>query len=182
MIPFFIMLKIIPTSIKPLSDSEIKEVHEIMRIAYEVTEEEIWGPNYIRLFIEDFTQLVGEGNIYVAYLNHKIVGSVHVYPKDEQTYSFGLLSVDFNVGGQGIGTALINRVEKEAKKNGATQVKMEILRVKSKDIPHKLRLAQYYERLGYIYSHSEDCACIIPDWKYKLLVEPSNFDFYTKQL
>jgi len=176
------MLKIIPTFQQPLNQVEIKQLHEIMRIAYEVTEIEIWGPNYVRLFIEDFTKLIKNGNIFVAYLDEKIVGSVHIYAKDKNTYSFGLLSVDFSAGGKGIGTALINRVEEEAKKNGATQIKMEILRVKNLDVPHKVRLAQYYTRLGYSYTHSEDCACIIPDWKYKLLVQPSDFDFYVKKL
>jgi len=182
MVPFFIMLKIIPTSQRPLNQDEIVQLHEIMRIAYEVTEIEIWGPNYIRLYIEDFTRLIESGNIFVAYLNNKIVGSVHIYSKDKNTYSFGLLSVDFNVGGQGIGTALIERVEEEALKNGAKQIKMEILRVKNLDVPHKIRLANYYKRLGYQYDHSEDCACIIPDWKYKLLKKPSDFDFYVKKL
>jgi len=176
------MLTIIPTSERPLSNLEIVQVHEIMRIAYEMTEEEIWGENYIRLFIEDFTKLIKEGNIYVAYLNGVIVGSVHIYPKDKNTYTFSLLSSDFNFGGQGIGTALIKRVEEEAMKHNASQIKMEILRIKGKDIPHKIRLHTYYERLGYMYTHSDDCSCIIPEWKYKLLLQPSNFDFYCKKL
>ncbi len=176
------MLKIIPTSERSLSTEEIVQVHEIMRIAYEVTEEEIWGKNYIRLFIEDYTTLIEEGNIFVAYLDDVIVGSVHVYRKDESTYTFSLLSSDFKFGGQGIGTALINRVEHEARKYHATHIKMEILRLKDVDIPHKIRLHQYYEKLGYNYTHSEDCSCLIPDWKYKLLIQKSNFDFYSKKL
>jgi len=176
------MLKIFPTSEKPLNQAQIEKVHDIMCIAYEKTEEEIWGENYVRLFLEDYTKLILEGNIFVAYLNDVIVGSIHIYQKDKQTYTFSLLSTDFNYGGQGIGTALINRVEAEALKNGANQVKMEILRVKDINVPHKVRLHNYYKRLGYNYTHSEDCACIIPDWKYKLLVAPSNFDFYCKKL
>ena len=176
------MLKIIPTSEKQLTQSQIEQVHTIMRIAYEKTEEEVWGKNYVRLFLEDYTKLIEEGNIFVAYLNDTIVGSVHIYQKDSETYTFSLLSADFSYGGQGIGTALIKRVEEEAIKNGATQIKMEILRVKNIDVPHKLRLHNYYKRLGYDYTHSEDCACIIPDWKYKLLIQPSDFDFYLKTL
>lgn len=176
------MLKIIPTSERSLSEQEIFQVHEIMRIAYEMTEEEIWGSNYIRLFIEEYTKLVEEGNIFVAYLNDVIVGSVHIYAKDKNTYTFSLLSTDFNFGGQGIGTALINRVEEEASKFNASHIKMEILRVKGLDVPHKLRLHNYYEKLGYKYTHSDDCSCIIPNWKYVLLKQPSNFDFYSKKL
>tara|TARA_B100000809_G_C14916312_1_gene451741 strand:+ start:40 stop:576 length:537 start_codon:yes stop_codon:yes gene_type:complete len=176
------MLEIINTSDKQLSSSQIKEAHKILRTAYEVTEKEIWGADYDRLFIEDFTELVKSGNIFVAYLDHEIVGSVHVYSKDRDTYTFSLLSVDFDKGGKGVGTALIKRAEKEAIKHGANQIKIEILRVKNVDVPHKLRLHNYYQRLGYLHTGSEDCSCIIPEWKCKLLIAPSDFDFYSKKL
>lgn len=177
-----LMIQILSTSEKQLTPSEIKEAHEILRIAYEVTEEEIWGKDYNRLFIEDFTALVEAGEIYVAYLDNKIVGSIHIYQHNSDTYKFSLLSVDFKHGGNGIGTALINRAEEEAIQNGAKQIKIEILRVKGKDVPHKVRLHNYYQRLGYAYTHSADSDCLIPDWKYKLLVNPSDFDFYCKEL
>jgi predicted N-acetyltransferase YhbS len=176
------MIQIFSTADKKISTKEIKKLHEIMRIAYEVTEEEIWGKNYTRLFIEDFSQLIEKGNMHIAYLNNEIVGSVHVYRKDENTYSFGLLSVDFSVGGKGIGSALISRAEEIAIKNNATSIKIEILRVKGVDVPHKIRLADYYRRLGYTHVGSEDCACIIPESKCKLLIAPSDFDFYSKKL
>ena len=176
------MLQIFSTSEKKMSASQIKKAHEILRIAYEVTEEEIWGKDYIRLFLEDYTEIVKSGDIFVAYLDDNIVGSVHIYAHDKDTYKFSLLSVDFNQGGNGVGSALIQRAEEEAKKNGANQIKIEILRVKGVDVPHKLRLHNYYERLGYKYTHSSDSDCLIPDWKYKLLVAPSDFDFYCKKL
>ena len=176
------MLQIIPTYEKELTASQTKEAHEILRIAYAVTEKEIWGDNYDRLFLEDFTKIVKSGDIFVAYLNDQIVGSVHIYASDKDTYRFSLLSVDFKHGGNGIGTALIKRAEEEALKHGAKQIKIEILRVKNVDVPHKLRLHQYYQRLGYVHTGSEDCSCLIPDWKYELLVAPSDFDFYCKKL
>lgn len=177
-----LMIQILSTYEKQLTPSQIKQAHEILRVAYEVTEEEIWGKNYNRLFIEDFTTLVEAGEIYVAYLDDLIVGSIHIYQKNKDTYKFSLLSVDFNHGGKGIGTALINRAEEEAIKNGAKQIKIEILRVRGKDVPHKIRLHKYYERLGYKYTHTADSDCLIPAWKYKLLVNPSDFDFYCKLL
>jgi len=176
------MLKITPTSEKQLTPQEISQAHEIMRVAYEITEEEIWGKNYIRLYLEDFTKLVEAGDIYVAYLNNVIVGSIHIYRKDETTYTFSLLSANLNLGGQGIGSALIKKAEEEALVNNATSIKIEILRVKGTDAPHKIRLHNYYERLGYKYTHSSDSSCIIPDWKYKTLLKPSDFDFYSKEL
>jgi len=176
------MLKIISTSERKLTKAEIVQAHRILRTAYEVTEEEVWGKNYDRLFIEDFTELIEEGNIYVAYLDDVIVGVIHAYPENETYFKFGLLAVDFNCGGKGVGSALIKMAEEVALKNGAKQMNIEILRVKDIDVPHKARLAAYYERLGYHHTHSADANCLIPDWKYKLLITPSNFDFYTKEL
>lgn len=176
------MIQILSTSEKPLSASAIKEAHNIMRIAYESTEEEIWGKNYERLFLEDFSELVEKGEIFVAYKDGSIVGSVHVYAKDKETFKFSLLSVSTNYGGKGVGTALVQRAEEEAKTHGASQVKIEILRVRGVDVPHKLRLHDYYIRLGYEHTHSSDSSCLIPAWKHKLLVAPSDFDFFCKKL
>jgi len=176
------MLEILSTKERPLNQSEKKQLHQIMVKGYELTEEEIWGKNYVRLFYEEFVKLIDTGSIYVAFLDNQIVGCINVYKKDEQTYGFGLLAVDFNFSGQGIGTALINKAEEIAKNNGAKYMKIEILRVKNKEVPHKVVLANYYNSLSYKYTHSEDCSCLIPEWKYKLLVEPSNFDFYEKIL
>jgi GNAT superfamily N-acetyltransferase len=176
------MLKIYSTKEYQLKQFEKKQLHQVMVKGYELTEEEIWGKNYVRLFYPEFEKLINAGTVYVALLNNQVVGCVNVYPKNNNTYGFGLLAVDINYTGQGIGTSLINKAEEVAKKNGATYMKIEILRIKSKEIPHKVILANYYKRLGYEYTHSEDCSCLIPEWKYKLLVEPSNFDFYKKKL
>ncbi len=176
------MLKIYSTKERQLTETEVKHLHQIMVKGYELTEEEIWGKNYVRLFLPDFEKLVNEGQIYVAYLDDKIVGCIQIYQRDESAFGFSLLAVDFNYAHQGIGTALINKAEEIALANGAKQMRIEILRVKDEDVPHKVILANYYKRLGYEYTHSEDCACLIPAWKYKLLVKPSNFDFYVKNL
>ena len=177
-----IHLHIISTAERKLNEAEIIQLHHILKIAYEVTEVGIWGEDYDRLFIDDFRDLIDEGCIYVAYLDGKIVGSLQVYSENKTIFKFSLLSVDFNCGGKGIGSALINKAEELAVKSGAKQMNIEILRAKDFDVPHKIRLAKYYKRLGYNYTHSDDASCLIPDWKYKLLITPSNFDFYTKRL
>lgn len=176
------MIKIKSTNTVKLNEQQIVRLHDIIRIAYEKTEEEIWGKNYVRIFLDDFKVLVDKGEILVAFLDGEIVGGVHAYKRNEGVYAFSLLGVDFDYGGKGIGTQLIKSVEALAIKNGANKVNIEILRVKSTQVSHKVRLANYYKRLGYEYTHSEDCACLIPEWKYKKLHEPSNFDFYTKKL
>ena len=176
------MIEIYSTKKKPLTELEIFHLHEIMVAGYERTEEEIWGKNYVRLFLTDFKLLVEQGVIYVAYYNNIIAGCIHIYPKDKMTYGFSLLAVDEKYLKKGIGKKLIETAEEIAIKNKAKFMKIEILRVKDIDVQHKVILANFYEKLGYKYVHSKDCSCLIPEWKYKLLVKPSNFDFYTKNL
>ena len=70
------MLKILSTKERKLTDNEIKSLHQIMVKGYEITEEEIWGKNYVRLFLPEFKALIDLGNIYVAYFNNTIVGCI----------------------------------------------------------------------------------------------------------
>jgi GNAT superfamily N-acetyltransferase len=176
------MLEIKSTESHQLSVIEIEKLHGIITMAYANTEKEIWGDNYTRLFLPEYTELVEKGEIYVAFYNGEIAGGVHLYKGEGNAYTYSLLGVDFNLGGKGIGSALIQTVENEAKAKGGTVMKIEILRVKSLEVPHKVVLAKFYERLGYTYTGSDDCSCKIPDWKVKLLVAPSDFDFYSKPL
>lgn len=178
------MLKIVKTSNYPLNSQQFDLLYQVVLKGYEMTEEEIWGPNYIRLFEDEFKTVVESGQFFIALYNDKIVGGVHGYldPNSSDSYKISLLSVDFKYGGQGIGTKLIKRVEEEAISNGIKHIKLEILRAKAVDVPNKIRLANYYKRLGYKHTHSDDASCLIPEWKYKKLLQPANFDFFLKDL
>jgi len=164
------------------SPSDIQQLYDIVIKGYELTEAEIWGLNYVRIFPEDYDKLIAEGSVLVATMKNQVVGGVYFYKIDPNTYGFGLLATDFNFKSKGIGATLIEAVEMIAKNNGANAVTIEILRVKGVDVPSKLILAEYYERLGYHYTHSEDCSCKIHSEKYKRLIAPSDFDFYTKKI
>ena len=176
------MIEIFNATNPRFSEVDIKKVYDIIIKGYELTEEEVWGKQYVRIFPDEFTELVNSGNIHVAVYNNQVAGGIYVYQIDDETYGFGLLASEFTLNGQGIGTALINAAEQLALQNKASRMAIEILRVKGVDVESKLILARYYERLGYVYTHSEDCICKIKPAKYKKLVAPSNFDFYVKRL
>jgi GNAT superfamily N-acetyltransferase len=92
-----------------------------------------------------------------------------------------LLCADFSKSGLGIGRALIEEVEKIAKDNGAVEIEIEILRTKGIEVPFKVRLKDWYQKLGYVYTHSQNFANIRPENAKKLLA-PSDFDHYLKNL
>ena len=158
-----------------------KQLHEILRIAYALTEVEVWGENYTRISFEEYNVLIEKGEILIAYLENQVVGGVHYYERKEGVYSFSLLCADFGKSGLGIGRSLVDYVEAEALRNGATSIQLEILRPKGIEVPFKKQISDWYQRMGYNYTHSQNFAEVKPI-KAKNLVNPSDFDYYLKVL
>ncbi len=176
------MLNIETASLDSQSQEEIDQLYNIIIKGYELTEEEVWGKHYIRIFRPEFDALVNQKQVLIAKYNGIVVGGIHHYQLANEVYTFSLLATDFAFSGKGFGTALIEAVEDIALKTGHKKVQMEILRVKGLDTVSKLKLAKFYEKLGYQYTHSEDCSCKIPMPKYGRLKAQSDFDFYVKSL
>jgi len=163
--------------ITELSELDLQRMHGILQHAYAVTEVEIWGENYSRMSLEEFISLVKKGEIILAKINNETVGSIHVYPLSKDVYAFGLLSADFTKKGLGIGRSLISAAEEFAKNN-------EILKPRDFEVPVKLILHDWYERLGYTYITSMLFEERKPNKteKAKQLKVPSVFDCYEKSL
>lgn len=161
--------------------TERKKLYEILRIAYALTEIEVWGENYVRINFEDFNKLIEKDEIIAAWLNDEPVGSIHTYPRSADTWSFSLLSADFDKKGNGIGQALIDAAENRAKSRGGKYMQLEILRPRDMEVPFKLRLDAWYRKLGYQFTHAEDFSKVKPI-KANNLVNPCNFDYYKKSL
>jgi GNAT superfamily N-acetyltransferase len=157
-------------------------LYDIIIKGYELTEEEVWGKNYVRIYRPAYDQLVQKAEILLVRYANQIVGGIHHYKVNEDTYTFSLLATDFSAAGKGIGSSLIKHVEKIAKQEAVQKIQIEILRVRGLNTESKLRLDAFYKRLGYAYTHSEDCICKIPIEKYKKLKAESDFDFYVKHI
>ncbi len=168
-------------SAKLASHQQRIQLYEFLIIAYAVTEIEVWGPNYVRIEFENYNQLIEKGEVLIAYFDGEVVGGIHYSHRAESTYSFSLLCADFNKSGLGIGRALIEEVETIAKSNQAKAIEIEILRPKGIEVPFKVRLKDWYEKLGYVYTHSQNFAIVRPEGAKKLIC-PSDFDYYHKKL
>ena len=158
-----------------------KQLHEILRIAYALTEIEVWGENYVRITFEEYDELIDKGEILIAYLENQVVGGIHFYERKKGLYSFSLLCADFDKSGLGIGRALVDWVEAEALKNEATAIQLEILRPKGIEVPFKKQISDWYQRMGYNYTGSQNFAEVKPV-KARNLINPSDFDYYLKTL
>lgn len=175
------MLTIYSAKQKNLSAKEFTTLYNIIVKAYAVTESEMWGENYVRVSEKSFKEFIEKDEVLVAFLNNEVVGGLRFYEAEKGVFSFGLFGADFSKSRMGIGKILIERVEEEAKKKGAKKIKIEILRPQKFEIPIKVILADWYQRLGYVYSHSVDFEKVFPE-KAKGILAPCNFDYYVKDL
>lgn len=177
-------VRIVPYTLSVVSEAATKQLFDIMVKAYALTEVEIWGPNYIRMPFEEFETLIEQEGIFAAMVDGQFVGSVNVYPLNDSTYSFGLLSVDSAHEGKGIGRKLIAAAEAQALKNGAEWMEIEVLRLRDKVLPFKEVLGQWYRKMGYDWTATLDFLDKKPDKveKAKNFLQPSVFDCYRKLL
>ena len=175
------MIKITTALEAEISREQFDRLYEITVTAYRETEKEMWGENYVRISGNEYRELFDQNRILIALIGDEVVGGVFHKMIAANTYSFGLLAADFSRSGQGIGRALVERVEEEALRNGCEQIRIEILRPKGMDVPSKTIIAEWYERMGYKYTHSEDFAVVQPE-KGKRLLVPSDFDYYVKEV
>lgn len=178
------MIRVAKIQLEKLSDSSLNRMYDILIHAYAETEVEVWGENYVRIGKDEFREIIGRGEFYGAFIEGRIVGSVRVYKKDNETYSFGLLSADFDLKGQGIGKALVDHIERFALDQGAKFMDLEILRPIAIEVPFKIVLKNWYSKLGYKYTHSGTFAELKPDnvEKADKLIQPCTFDCYRKVL
>ncbi len=175
------MIKIYTTKDRPLNDVEFDQLYELTRIAYAETESEMFGEDYIRIKKDEYQDFIDLNQIIYAMIDNVVVGGIRHYQVGEGTYSFGLLSVDFNYARKGIGQALIDEVENIAKSNAYHSIKIEILRPKDIDLAAKKLIGDWYQRINYNYQDSATFEEIVPQKK-GLSIVPCIFDFYLKKL
>ena len=178
------MITIEQAQLDKLSQAELDRMYALMIYAYEVTEVEIWGENYIRMDLDEYKELIENGAIQLARLDGEIVGSIATNHLDDESFGFGLLNADFSKKGLGIGRKLISASENYARENGAKFMKIEILRPSNIEVPQKKMLHDWYTKLGYVFEESMSFEERKPDKAEKALklVGPTQFDCYCKRL
>ena len=139
----------------------VATVVAIVNRAYDEAERGMWLAPIERTTAEDVATEVARQSVAVARSDGRLVGSVFTRLLDPATGWFGALGVDPDLGGQGIGAALVAFAEAEARANGASAMQLELL-VPEGGHPHTDRLAAWYRRLGYRETSIVDLAEIDP--------------------
>lgn len=118
----------------------------IVNAAYDTGEVGIWRPGWQRVTADRMRELVAADEIAVAWDGDTPVGCVRIQRLDEHAAMFGMLSVDPAAHGSGLGRALIAFAE------GAydvAEMELELLIPRGAPHPSKVRLHDWYTRLGY---------------------------------
>lgn len=177
-------MSIVQTNIDSISKKHLKQQYDVLIRAYAETEKEIWGENYIRISFEEYKKVIENEVVFSALLNDEVVGTILLSNHGKGHFSFGLLAVDFKYKGLGIGRKLIAKAEQKAKSLGGIKMTLEILKPQNQTLPFKERLAEWYKRLGYRYLFTKSFIELKPNRveKSKLLITPSDFDCYEKEI
>lgn len=96
---------------------EMEHITNMVNRVYAASEEGIWKSGAVRTTVEEVAELTSGSGIAVAQSKARIVGSVRVRRIDEKTGGLGMLAVDDQYQGNGIGRALIRFAEQECQKN-----------------------------------------------------------------
>jgi ribosomal protein S18 acetylase RimI-like enzyme len=117
--------------------------------AYGAAEEELWAPGTDRVEHARVVEIVRAGEMAVARLDGRIVGSIRVRDVEDRAGYFGLLAVEPAAQGRGVGRALIELAERTSRDRGATSMELRLLVPREGTDPGKSKLYDWYGRLGY---------------------------------
>ena len=117
--------------------------------AYGAAEEDLWVPGKDRVERARVAEIVGDGEMAVARVDGRVVGSIRIREVEDGAGYFGLLAVEPAAQDRGVGGALIRFAEDVSRERGASRMELRLL------VPHegsdagKSRLYDWYARLGY---------------------------------
>ena len=131
--------------------------------AYGEAEKELWAPETDRIAPERVAEIVAAGEMAVARVDGRIVGSVRVRSVDEETGFFGLLAVHPADQGLGVGRELVRFAEKLMRERGAVEMELRLLVPRDRTDAWKQTLDAWYTRLGYRVTERRSFAELNPE-------------------
>jgi GNAT superfamily N-acetyltransferase len=159
----------------------MERIADLINEVYAVAEAGLWIDGATRTTVDEVTELTRAGQIAVARLRDRIVGSVRVQRLDESTGEFGMLVADPAHRGVGVGRGLVGFAERTCSADGLGTMQLELLVPRGWTHPTKEFLAAWYTRIGYRVGRTgtidEAYPALAP-----LLATPCDFVIYEKDL
>ena len=160
---------------------DMERIANIVNRVYAASEESFWMPGAVRTTAVEIAEFTSSGEIAVAQAKGEIIGCVRVRQIDQETGEFGMLSVDDEYQGSGIGRELIRFAEQKCQKEQLGKMQLELLVPQEGDHPAKKVLENWYTRIGYQPVHTKIIDASFPELV-QMLAFPCKFVAYQKVL
>ena len=130
-------------------ESIVPELVSLINRAYAKGEAGLWRDDIGRTDEAEIAEAVRAGHMLVATVDGRIAGCLRTRSLDASTSEVGLIGVDPDGWGGGIGRALVSAAENRARSGGADAMRLELLVPRTGTHPGKERLRGWYTRRGY---------------------------------
>ena len=160
---------------------DMEHITNIVNRLYAASEESFWMHGAVRTTVAEMAEFTSGGEIAVARSMGQIVGCVRVRRIDKETGEFGMLAVDDEYQGTGIGRELISFAEQKCQKEHLHKMQLELLVPLKGSHPAKVILENWYTRIGYHPVHTETIDASFPNLA-QMLAIPCKFVVFQKEL
>jgi GNAT superfamily N-acetyltransferase len=130
-------------------ETVVAELVGIINRAYAAGEAGLWRDDPGRTDEAEIAEAVRAGQMLVARVDGRIAGCVRTRTLDATTSDVGLIGVDPDAWGAGVGRALVDAAENLARSRDATTMRLELFVPRTGMHPDKERLREWYTRRGY---------------------------------
>jgi GNAT superfamily N-acetyltransferase len=173
-------IELLPTS--AADDAALVDaITELINRVYAEAERGLWVDGATRTSAAELAGQIRAGQIAVARMDGRIVGSVRIQRLATGEGELAALVAAPERRGLGIGRELVAFAERECRQRGATVMQLELLVPRTWSHPTKEFLAEWYTRLGYrkvrVGAIEESYPNLAP-----LLATPCDFVIYHKDL
>lgn len=118
--------------------ADLESLRALINTAYEVEAVFVSGP---RIDIEELAERLSRGRFLITEQRRSIIGCVYLEVRGKTAY-FGLLSVDPEHQGEGLGRRLVEAAEHRARALGCREMSLRVVNLRTE-------LPPWYQRLGY---------------------------------
>ena len=164
------------------SDADlVTRLTDLVNRVYATAEDGLWIDGAARTTTVEMADFIAAGEIALASAGGDIVGSVRIQQLDAATGEFGMLVVDPDRRGEGIGRDLIRFAEELSRRRNLAIMQLELLVPRTWTHPTKEFLNAWYTRIGYRPIRTGRIDESYPQLA-PLLATPCDFVIYQKDL
>ena len=143
-----IVTQLLPSSAS--SDTQlISEIAAMVNRVYAVAEKGMWTEAAKRTSEIEIARLIVEGELAIARMDGRLVGSIHIRNLDSTIAEFGMLAAQPDCRGLGVGRELVSFAEELSRSRGRGVMQLELLVPKEWELESKVFLKDWYVRRGY---------------------------------